>query len=242
MHPILLKTGSFTLYSYGLCVALAMVLTLALTFRQSARAGVSWNDATDLLFVLFVTGLVGSRLSYVAQNWEYYRGDLWNILRFQEGGLVWYGGFLFGLACGIALCVWKRQSFLFWMDFFAPMAALAHAVGRVGCFLNGCCTGRQTDLFLGVRFPEDDFCRHPVQLYEAALLAALAFYLLSLGRRQRKPGEIFAIYVFFYGLMRFTLEFLRADQTLHFHLTLPQWISLALIGATLVFFKKARQR
>ena len=242
MHPVLLKAHFLTVYSYGLCVAVAMALTLTLAFRQSARAGVPWTDVLDLLFILFVAGIAGARIFYVLQYWENFRGDWPAMLRLQEGGLVWYGGFLLALLCGIFYCVWKKQPVLFWMDFFAPLAALAHAVGRVGCFLNGCCLGRPTDFFLGVRFPEEAFRRHPVQLYESALLALLALALLAMGRKQRKPGEIFATYVLFYGLMRFMLEFLRADQALFFHLTLPQWISVVLAGAAIVFLKSARRK
>ena len=242
MHPVLLKTHFLTLYSYGLSVAVAMALTLALVFRQSARAGVSRTAALDLLFVLFVAGIAGARLFYVLQHWENFRGDWPAMLRLQEGGLVWYGGFLLGFLCGFFYCVWKKQPALFWMDFFAPLAALAHAVGRVGCFLNGCCSGRPTNFFLGVRFPEEAFCRHPVQLYESALLALLAMALLAMGRKRRKPGEIFAVYVLFYGLMRFALEFLRVDQPAFFYLTLPQWISAVLAAAAVIFLKGARQK
>ena len=242
MHPILLKTQSFTFYTYGLCVALAMTLALALTFRRSIRAGISWSDALDLLFILFVAGLAGSRLAYVAQNWDYFRSDPWNAVRIQEGGLVWYGGFWLGLACGFVYCAWKKQSVLFWMDFFAPTAALAHAVGRMGCFLNGCCTGRPTTFFLCVRFPEDGFSRHPVQLYEAALLTMLGCALLILNRKQRRPGQIFGVYLLGYGVIRFMLEFLRDGQALFVHLTLPQWISLALIAVSPLFFMKTRQK
>ena len=240
MHPILFKIHGITLYSYGLSVALAMMLTLYLASRRSAKAGIRYSDAVDLLFVIFISGMAGARLFYVLQHWDSFRTDPVAAFRFTEGGLVWYGGFLSSVFSGVVFCRYKKEPVLRWADFFAPLLAFAHALGRVGCFLNGCCYGARVDSFLGVRFPDETFGRHPVQIYESLALAGLGAALLILSAKKRHPGEISAFYLLGYGFLRFVLEFLRGDQDLYFYLTIPQWISVSLVIFSILFLKYVR--
>ena len=240
MHPILFKFPRLTLYTYGFFVALAMALVLWLSVKRSRREGLPPQEALDLLFIVFVSGMFGARLFYVLQHWADFSGDWTASFRLQEGGLVWYGGFLTGTFCGIISCIRKKQSVLRWADFFAPIAPLGHAVGRLGCFFNGCCYGRPTDSFLGVFFPGDSFARHPTQLYESFGLAVIAFVLFKMARQKHGAGQIASFYMLFYGLLRFGLELLRADQELFFQLSIPQWISLGLFTIGLVFLRMFR--
>lgn len=223
MHPILFKCSFVTLYSYGFCVALAMLFSLGYSYRRSLKLGLSPNFPLDILFIAFVAGIAGARIFYVWQNWDFFRSDLLAAFRLQEGGLVWYGGFLFAMTFSILYVRAKKGSVLFWADFFAPAIAAAHGIGRVGCFMNGCCYGK---------------AHHPVQLYESAGLWVLAFLLYKASVKKTDPGRIFGLYLFGYGSLRFCLEFLRDDQALFLFLTLPQWISLALILSSSLFLRK----
>ena len=226
MHPVLFKTPYFTVYTYGVFVSLAMMLALFLSARRRPPVGASSQDPLDLLLVLFVSGVIGARVFFVLQHWEDYRGNIVSVLWLQKGGLVWYGGFLGAVACGAAVCHRRRLSILRWADFFAPILALAHAVGRVGCFFNGCCHG----------------LHYPVQLFESALLVALSLFLFFKSRSSAVVGEIFGFYLIGYAAIRFGLEFLRADQTAYFSLTIPQWISLAIAFFSFFYFKALRKR
>ena len=218
MYPVLLKTPYFTIYSYGFCMALAVLLAWFISSKLSQHfsnrqtgSPYSASTATDLLFVFFASGIAGARLFYVLQHPGEYAGRWQAVLFLQEGGLVWYGGFLGGVACGLLYMKQRRIPILVWADLFAPVLALSHAVGRVGCYLNGCCYGRDG---------------YPVQIYEAVLLCTISALLFVRLFRQKKEGEIFALYLIAYGLLRFGLEFFRGDQTAYAGLTLPQWISL----------------
>ncbi len=214
MHPILLKTPYFTIYSYGLCMAVAVMLAWVLSSRLARRAPYSSSQAADLLFVLFFSGVIGARLFYVLQHPSEYMGR-WHAMFFlQEGGLVWYGGFIGAVACGMLYARWRGIPILPWADLFSPALALSQAVGRFGCWLNGCCFGRDG---------------HAVQLYEAAALVALSLFLFARFTRRKIEGEVFAFYLIGYGLARFALEFLRGDQTAYMGLTLPQWISFCAV-------------
>lgn len=196
----------------------------------------------DLVLLFFVSGVVGARFFYILQHWPDYAGRPERMLAIREGGLVWYGGFAAAVLSGVVTARLKRWPVLALADFFAPLLPLGHAIGRIGCFLNGCCYGRVTKSFDGMVFPGDSFRRLPVQLYEAAALLILSFFLFFLFRRKRQPGEIFLSYLLFYGAMRFGAEFLRGDQVPVFYLTLPQWMSGALFLGAAVLLWVVRSR
>ncbi|HXV18655.1 MAG TPA: prolipoprotein diacylglyceryl transferase [Candidatus Omnitrophota bacterium] len=233
MHPILFKAGGFTVYSYGFFVALSMVIVLFLADRMAKRAGLSEKITLDFLFVIFLSGIAGARLLFVIQHFEDYRTDPLRALAIQEGGLVYYGGLLAAVLVGGLWAARKKWPLLKLLDFFAPLLLLAHAIGRIGCFLNGCCYGAETDLFLGVVFYGDDVRRHPVQIYESILLLVLFFILYGRSRKVHPDGMIFSLYLMTYGVARFALEGLRGDQDLLGAWTLPQWMSLIFLVAGL---------
>ncbi len=225
MHPVLFKFHSLTIYSYGLCVALAVVASLWLSLWLAPKRGLSASTAVDLLFIVFVAGVIGARAFYVLQHLDEYRGRWLHAFWLREGGLVWYGGFLLAVLSGIVYCRRHYQSVLAWPDFFAPILAFAHGVGRIGCFMNGCCYGKDG---------------HPVQLYEAAGLFALSGLLFRAASKKPRDGSVISWYLLLYAALRFCLEFLRADQTLHFGLSVPQWMSLGLFGLGLGFLGALR--
>jgi phosphatidylglycerol:prolipoprotein diacylglycerol transferase len=107
---------------------------------------------------------------------------------------------------------------------------LAHAIGRVGCFLNGCCYGKPSSLPWAVAFPFNGVPRHPTQLYEMGALLTLFFILKALERKKLKAGTLFLIYGLSYGIWRFGVEFLRGDSTgVLWNLTVFQLASIALV-------------
>ena len=111
MYPILFQFHRINLYSYGLFVAAAMVMSLILAERRAGRFGFEPGMVADILFVLFLAGILGARILYVSQNFEDYRGDLWAIFRVQEGGLVWYGGLFGAMFCGALYARWRHCRF-----------------------------------------------------------------------------------------------------------------------------------
>lgn len=226
MHPILLKLGPLTIYSYGAFVALGFAAATFLIYRRASDFGIDKDNTLDLLILMLVTGIVGARLLYVFLNLDYYRDNPYEIMALSRGGLVWYGGFFAALASSIIYM--KRNGMGFWntMDLIVPYVALAQALGRIGCFFNGCCYGSGG---------------FPVQLYSSLLLVAI-FVILRLWQDRRKfTGEIFLGYCMLYSLKRFGVEFFRADNPrILTGLTMSQVISLAVICISVsVFIKKA---
>lgn len=205
--PVFCTIGGFSVYSYGVLSAAALVVAAVLAAKRAKTFGFEPARAVDAVFLLFIAGMAGSRLFFVFQHLELYRDSPLRAFDFREGGLVWYGGFL--LAFGAAFWIvdafkWKRWAFA---DFIPPVLAAGHAVGRIGCWLNGCCGGVN-----GV----------PIQLIEAVFLGGLAVFLSKKTGRLPREGDVFLLYVLLYSAGRFVLEFWRDGQTHYSIFTIPQ--------------------
>jgi phosphatidylglycerol:prolipoprotein diacylglycerol transferase len=248
MHPILLKLGPVTLYTYGLMLVVAFLVAAGFAARAvrvlpAGRRPLSPEQAVDVTCAALLGGLIGGRLFYVARSWEAFAERPLDILAVWHGGLIWYGGFLGGVLAGWLYIRAQRLSFLRVADHLIPFAAIGHAIGRVGCFLNGCCYGRPTESWCGVVFPQQGTPVLPTQLFEAAGLAALYPLLRSAQRRSgTRPGDVLGVYLVAYGLLRFAIEFLRGDQTAAWAgLTLQQLISIGMMIIGMIFLRPSRQ-
>ena len=237
MHPVLFRFHAITIYTYGFFVALAVLVAYFFAGQRAKSMNLDSSMASDLVFYLFVSGVIGARLFYVIQHTEDYQGHLLKMISIPEGGLVWYGGFIVAALVGLGIAAWKRWPFLKLCDLLAPILPLAHAIGRLGCFFNGCCFGRETRSWTGLVFPGDEVPRLPVQLFEAGALFLLSISLFYYSRKKRPEGELFSLYLIVYSVFRFFIEFLRGDQKLLLFLTTPQWTSIFLFfGAIFLFF------
>ncbi|OGX40334.1 MAG: prolipoprotein diacylglyceryl transferase [Omnitrophica WOR_2 bacterium RIFCSPHIGHO2_02_FULL_68_15] len=246
MHPILLKFGPITLYTYGAMLVLAFSLSTWLAGRILRRLPPELQRLTpgqvvDLSCLALLGGIVGARLFFVALHWQFFLDQPQYLLALWQGGLVWYGGFAGGVGTMWLYARRHRVPFRWVLDLFAPVLALGHAVGRVGCFLNGCCYGEITDAWCGIIMSGELRPVFPVQLAESLGLLFLYIILRLLQRPSRlanRPGQLFGVYLCGYAALRFTLEGYRGDQTVFWAgWTLQQLISivLLLVGAVLAF-------
>lgn len=243
MHPILFRIGPITVHTYGVLLAVAVWLAIARAARQAPRLGVAPGRLTDFCLWVVVGGLVGARLVYIAQHWPVYRDAPWEILRIDHGGLVFYGGLLGGVVTGAALKHRWRLPGWATADLLVPYLALAQALGRIGCFFNGCCYGRPTTGVWGVLFPGHALACHPTQLYEAAFLFLFSAWLIRRGRRPTAPGTQVGWYAVGYGAWRFAVEFLRGDNPAWLGpLTFSQVVSLPLMLAGIWWLRRSSRR
>lgn len=227
MHPILVTIGPLRIYTYGTLVALGVLVAWFVLKYRAERYGISRSQLVDLLVFLFLSGILGARLFFVLQHWEHYNAAIWKVFMINEGGLVWYGGFFFAAVTGILFARRSHLPVFRTADFLAPAIPLGHAIGRIGCYLNGCCYG---------------FAGHPVQLYEAAGLLVLGIWLARVSVARYTPGSLFLFYVLGYSILRFILEFWRGDQIRIYNLTTPQWTSLVLFAGSLILFKSLNRK
>ena len=222
MHPTVLKIGSFAVHSYGLLLAVGFLLAIQIFVSRGKRRGISEDSLHTVSLVILILAIVGGRGLFVMTHWSEYQKDIVGIFRLWEGGLMLYGGYILAIAGGIAYV--RRKGLSLWKiaDAAAPSMAIGIGIGRLGCFLNGCCFGLPTSLPWGVKFPAGSYASytfpgmaiHPSQLYLALAGIGLFLVLLWLDRAPHFDGWLFWTAVAIDAVFRFTIDFTRYyDQT-----------------------------
>ena len=217
MHPILLQIGSINIYTYGSLLCLAFLAALWVAGREAQRVGLPPGRIWDLGFYLLVAALVGARALEVLLNLHRYLENPLDIFKVWDGGLAFQGGLL--LAFIIALTYIRRHDLPVWstLDVLALGIPLGQSIGRIGCFMAGCCYGRTTDLPWGVTFTHPESLGplgvkvHPTQLYESLLVLGVFAVLYHLRTRKRFEGQLLGTYFLLASLVRFGVEFFRGD-------------------------------
>ena len=212
----------FRLHTYGVMIATGFVVGIYLAARQSKREGVAPEVVLDLGFWILVASMVGSRVLFIIVNINQYMADPINLLKFWQGGLVFYGGFIGALLAVVWYCSRHQLSFFQVADILVPSVAIGHTFGRLGCFSAGCCHGIPTGIagygavyhaagtvvarnhLLGVPL-------HPTQLYEAAGELIIFFVLVMIRRRKKFHGQLLITYLFLYPILRSVNEMFRGD-------------------------------
>ena len=219
MHPILFQIGNFRIYAYGFFIVMgfAIATILAVLKIRKSNIEISSENLTDLFFYTVVTAFLGSRLLFVLINFDTYRQHPLQIFKIWEGGLVFYGGLIpaaivaFGYMRWRGLPVWKLA------DLISPLIALGLSFGRIGCFIAGCCYGKETFLPWAIVFKNPDSLArlnvplHPTQLYDAMNGLAIFFFLDWMSGRKTFDGQIFWLFLFLYSMTRFFIEIFRGD-------------------------------
>lgn len=243
MHPVLLKFGPITLYTYGLFVALGFVSALFCADRLGKRSGIDREIISNLFFVIFIFAILGARLLYVLLNFSHYVQDPLDAFKIWNGGLVFFGGFIAALAAAIIYVRLKGIKVWETADVIAPALALGHAVGRIGCFFAGCCHGKVCDLPWAIRFEDPNSLAplhiplHPTQLYSVFSNLSIFLFLLWLSGKKSFPGKIFWVYIFLYGILRSFIEIFRGDDRGDFFidfLSVSQGIGLTMAMISIV--------
>ena len=253
MYPELFRIGEFPVTTYGIWLAIGMLVALFVASRLAARDGLPRERIYDLGLWVLIGGLIGSKILmfFVEDNVQVFSLD------FLRSGGVYYGGLIGGfLAVAILVRFYKLP---FWKvaDAFAPALALGQAFGRQGCFAAGCCWGKPTDLFWGVHFSDagheytgvpiygpggSDLFLHPTQLIESFAMLAVFGLLIWLHRRKKFDGQVLIAYGIIYSIFRFSIEFIRDDPrgdlfglTTMTGLSTSQLVSLVVAAASIVF-------
>ncbi len=227
MNPVCFTIGSRPIYWYGVMVAASFLITVVHWSWLARREGRPEGFGSELGFWIMLSGILGARVAYIVANLDYFMTTPWEMVRIDKGGLIWYGGFL---GASLALIIFARRNkepLMKLADFTISGVPLGHAIGRIGCFLNGCCYGTPTHGSWAVYTA--DAWRYPVQLYEAVFNLLVYGILLWIYRRNRINGRILAAYLLLYPVGRFFLEFLRGDERIHWlGFNVAQEISLVL--------------
>ena len=223
MFPRLFQIGSFSAPTYGFLVSLGVLTGLWISVRNSNKQGIDPDDAWNLGIVAVLAGIVGAKILYFINDWDFYTAhprEIFSWSTMQAAG-VFSGGLLAALAASAWYIRKHNMPAMATCDAFSPGLAFGHAIGRLGCFAAGCCWGRPTSHAWGVTFRNPlahelvgtplHQALEPTQLFEAAVELANFFILMWMLKRKKFDGQVFAAYLILYGVARYFLEYLRDD-------------------------------
>lgn len=248
---------------YGICITVGVLLALVYCFRRMKAVGLDGDRAVDAVFFGFIGALVGARLYYVIMCWDEYRGDIKSILSVRDGGLAIYGGLIGALLVGLMVAKIRKVKILPLLDLAGMGFLIGQTFGRWGNFFNHECFGSNTELPWGMTSPRIQYVLknsadaimaangvdvdyklpvHPCFLYES-LWCLMGFILLHLYFKHRKfDGELFFMYIGWYGLGRFFIEGLRTDSLMVGHLRISQLVAAVSVVTAIAVIAARRFR
>ncbi len=246
MIPTLLELGPIPVRSFGLMVALALIVGSIRLSRSFARYGIDVALAERYVMVAGFTGLLGARIWYIAENWSFLRGDLIGAL-INSAGFTFYGGFIIA-AISVSIAAYRDGTPLGRLcDAMGPCLSIGYAVGRLGCQLSGDGDyGIPTSTWWGMSFSTGVVPTlpgelvYPTPFFESAISLLVLWVLSRVETSQSvllQPFQRFGLYLVLISLERFFIEFLRGNPVFMFSLSEAQVIAIALVltGAVLVF-------
>jgi phosphatidylglycerol:prolipoprotein diacylglycerol transferase len=214
MYDDILTIGPITLHGYGLMIAIGIIFALLMLDIRARARKFDPNIVYRLSMISLLTGFVGAKLLYCIIEFKAIIDNPWQV--FSGSGFVVYGGIISGMLAAIIYCKLKQLSFFSYFDLAVPSIAFAQGFGRIGCFLAGCCYGRETNSSLGIVFRHSSIAPNGVKLIPTQLLSSAGDFvivaiLLLYARKERKQGHIGALYLILYSIGRFVIEFFRND-------------------------------
>ncbi len=210
---------------YALFMFLAFAVFLLVRHfvpRPAALQQLSWQKRSVLAMMAFIGGVFGGKLPFLLGL----ESGTANLLIWADGKTITTG--LMGAYVAVEVTKLYLGLHVKTGDTFALPLACAMAVGRWGCFFNGCCYGTETTLPWGWRFG-DGLMRHPTQVYESLFHLWMALILLLMLRTGVLRNQHLKLYLISYGVYRFLTEYIRPEPRLALGLTFYQWMSVAMI-------------
>ncbi|MCL2671943.1 MAG: prolipoprotein diacylglyceryl transferase [Clostridiales bacterium] len=250
MHPTF-DLGFLQLPAMGACILCGTVLTFLLLFLLRKKTTLKPEQTLDGMIWAILLGFAGMKILYWIVSPPAWPTNFSEVLSLLAEGMVFYGGLIGGLL-GILICAWRKKVHFFeYTDYFAPAFCLAHAGGRIGCLLAGCCYGMELSPLhpLSIRYPDlpvseiSGTWRLAVPVMEAVFLVLLAVVLSLLLMRRKKRGFVVGMYLLLYSVWRFVIEAFRGDVERGFlgALSTSQWISLAMFAGAIVLIILSRR-
>lgn len=242
MYPILFEIGPVKIASYGTMIAIGFLLALYMCERRAVKFGLDKDRIFGLGLTAIISGIIGAKLLYYIVEIDYFIANPKALLDLNSGFVV-YGGIIVGVLCGYIYCRRHKLEFGRYFDLVMPSVALAQGFGRIGCFLAGCCYGRETHSHLGVVFTNSPFAPNNVPLLPTQLFSSAGLFILAgvlvwyAGRKERKTFRVAGLYMILYSIGRFVIEFFRDDDRGSVgSLSTSQFISIGIVILGIVIF------
>ena len=244
MYPKLIEIGPVPIYSYGLMLGIAFLVGSVILRRELVRKHLDENLAINITFISLVAGIVGSKLFYIIEEWNFGDVPLSSLLKsdvlFSPSGLTFYGGLILSIVVLIIFCKAKKLKVLEIFDCMAPAAALAYGIARIGCHLSGDgdygirVNGTMWE-FIGYSYANGTVPTppgvlvHPTSIYEFVICIGIFLYLWNYQKNSKFNGDVFFRYLVLSGIARLFIEIIRLNPRIIFELSQAQIISIIMI-------------
>ena len=216
MRIILFEIFGIQIKSYGLMIAIGIIVAATLFINKGKKKGFDEDSLLNLIIFAIIGGMLGGKGLFIITEFKNIIKEPSILLNFGYGFVI-YGAIGGGALAMYLYCKKKNWNIIKMLDMTVPGLAIAQGFGRIGCFLAGCCYGAETTLPIGVKFPEGSLapagiCVQPTQIYSSIFDFLLGFFLLYYSKKERKNGKVMGLYLIIYSIGRFLVEFLRDDQ------------------------------
>ena len=243
MYPDLFSIGPLTIHTYGLFVGAGFIVGILVTILIGKTQGIGSQQILDMGFLIILWAIIGSRIGYILFNISYYLTNPLDIIKLWQGGLVFSGGMI---AVIIAMSLYIRRhnlSFLQVGDLWTPAAAIGQSIGRIGCFMAGCCYGRPTEMSWGVIFANPNSLAplntplHPTQLYSFLSGLIIFLILMVLHAKKKFEGQVFLWFLILHSTSRILIERFRGDargSIFGSDMSITQFVAILILIASVV--------
>jgi len=224
-------------------MAAGFFFAIIVTLKIAEPEGITPHQIMDMGLIIIISAIVGSRLMHILLNIQYYIQDPLAVFKIWQGGLVFSGGII-GVI--ISMFWYSKRRYLSLLkigDVWAPGAALGQAIGRIGCFMSGCCYGKPTDLKWGVVFTHPHSLAprnvplHPTQIYSFVSGFIIFFILLKISSKKTFKGQVFLWFLILHSTARLIIERFRGDYRgiiLNTDMSVTQLITIFILIAGVV--------
>lgn len=249
MYNDLFSIGRFTVHTYGLMIAIGIIMAYVVAERRAKKQGLEYEKVFDLVLWCVIFGFLGAKILYIITIFPTVIKDPMMIITTFGDGWVIYGGIIFGILGAYLFCRRNKFSALTYFDLALPSVALAQGFGRIGCFFAGCCYGHETSSPLSITFHNSDFAPNgvaliPTQLISSGLDFINFFILITFNKKKKADGQVAALYLILYSAGRFILEFFRGDieRGSVGPLSTSQFIAIFMFAAGVILMVAATKR
>ncbi|MDH5365555.1 MAG: prolipoprotein diacylglyceryl transferase [Cyclobacteriaceae bacterium] len=237
---------SLTIHFYGFLIAIGAILAFIYMAKEAKKQyGLKFDDANTLFILLLIASIVGGKIFFFFESPDYYLSNPKQL--FSGGGFVFYGSLIFTIP---TMYLFFKSHNLPWggmLDIMAISTCIVHALGRMGCFMAGCCHGLPYEGSFSVTFTDSASLAqplntplHPTQLYSVTLIVLILIMLLRIKKRKLFDGQMFISYLILYASGRVVIEIFRGDLKRGFiigdYVSHSQFISFIIICITVYIY------